>query len=241
MKQIFNDKVLVLSSNQFKDDDSLITLVGSNGIFNILAKNVYKNNSKLKPLLIVGNQLDLEYTKSKDIFFAISCNVISDCSCLMKDYSTSIFLMFVQEISIKLFKYGDDFPMNDCGLIFQSLIETKDVLSSSLLFIGIIYKTLGIAIQTNSCVYCSNNHVVTYSLKSGGFICKNCLTNEDNEIKDKMDLYILKFSFSSLNKDILSKHVPIDSGKRVLIDLCQNLQSYFDINEFKTLDFLVNL
>lgn len=241
MKEIFTDKVLVLSSVQYKDNDALITVVGKNGIFNVLAKNVYKNSSKLKPFLIVGNLMDIEYSKANDLFFASSCNVINDCSNLLKNYDTSIFLLFVQEITLKLFKYGDSFPMEECDLLFQSLINKKDVLSISLLFVGLIYKSLGLEINTKSCVYCSNNIVVTYSLSAGGFICDDCLSKGKYKIKDKMDLYILKFAFTTLNEEILTKKVPEKNGKRVLNELCQNLESYFDIGEIKTLQYILNL
>ena len=98
---------LVLGSNRYEDTSALITLASQEGIFSVLAKRVYQPKSNLKPLLIFGNYVDLEYRYQEKISIASSLSVLYDASFLSSDYSKAMFLLFLQELSNTLFRYGD--------------------------------------------------------------------------------------------------------------------------------------
>ncbi len=233
-------KGIVLSSTPFKDDSAMITLAGETGVFSTLAKGVYKPKSQLKPLLIVGNILELDCTGMKEDFYvAQSVMVCFDASGMTMNLKTSSFLFFFQELCLSLFHFGDRFPFYDVQQILYSMSKDNDVLSLSILFLGSLYRCLGLNMNTHECVFCGRkDHITSYSYKDGGFICSECMT-EDHESKDNMDLYVLKFAFSGLNQSILTKKVPFDSGYRIFNGLYENILDYFDIRPLKSFSFLL--
>lgn len=233
-------KAIVLSSTPFKEDSAMVTLAGENGIFSCLAKGIFKPKSNLKSLLITGNILEVDSSELNDGFcYAYGTKTLFDASLLLKDIRTSSFLLFFQEICLSLFHFGDSFPFDDVRQILSSMSEDGDVLSLCLLFLGRIYHSLGLSMNVHNCIRCGNQvDIVSYSLKDGGFICKNCL--HENEIKvDDVDLYVLKFSFMELNPGILSKKVPFENGNRVFVKLYENIMDYFDIPHLRSFPFLI--
>lgn len=62
--------------------------------------------------------------------------------------------MFLSELSIRLYHYGDVFPVEDVKKILSSLERGGDLLSNSLLILGAIYKSLGLKRNVQECVSC---------------------------------------------------------------------------------------
>ena len=56
-----NTIALVLGSTQFGENSAIVSLAGEDGLFGLLAKGIYKPKSQLKPLLITGNIVQVEY------------------------------------------------------------------------------------------------------------------------------------------------------------------------------------
>lgn len=231
----------VLSNNKFGDDSAFVTMVGENGLFSVLAKGVYKAKSSLKPLLISGNLVKLEYKEGKDDFYlATSLLLIEDNSELLLDYQSSCFLFFLQELSLSLFKYGDSYPYEQIYRILKKAKDKGDLLGLSLLTIGTFFKIMGIDVNTKECVCCGKSHdIVSYDLNLGGFICKDCLKNSGIIQKDEMLLHVLRYSFKPIDDFVLNKKVPKSEGIYVLKDLVDYLVSYFSLNQIKSLSMLL--
>lgn len=224
-------EALVLASSPYSEDSALITLAGKEGLFSLLAHSIYKPSSPFKPLLIIGNVVKIDYrVHSTGLNSASSLEVVFDASSALSSYSSSCFLQFLEEMSLALYRYGDSYPYEEAEEIISALIEKKDPLSLALLLLGVFYRSLGLKIETSSCVLCSRkDEIVSYSLEEGGFLCKSCAEIHNIESKPKEDLYVLKYAFAPLREEILSKVVPPASGRRVLRDLIQQLESYFDL------------
>jgi DNA repair protein RecO len=237
-----NTIALVLGSTQYGDSSAIVSLAGDNGLFALMAKGIYKPKSQLKPLLITGNIVQVEYAKAiKGPSIASSLRVVMDVSDSLKDYASSCYLMYLAELSLSLFQYGDKFPYEEMKIIINALKEKKDVLSLSILTLGVLHHVLGIEINTDDCISChKSKNIVSYDLSEGGFICSDCFSKYDASLKDKMDLFVLKYAFSSLSEDILSKSVPKSSGIRVLAQLNDNLVTYFDLKPMKSFSLLLN-
>lgn len=233
-------KAIVISYSPYKEDSAMISLAGESGVFSCLAKGIYKPKSNLKPLLIIGNILELDYSiLSSEVNVAHSLHVIFDASNLMMNLKSSTFLLFFQEICLSLFHYEDAFPFLEMSLILKMMSHHGDHLSLSLLFLGTLYKTLGLPLDVHSCIRChKSQNIVSYSLKDGGFICQNCL-KENEENVDKMELYILKFTFSELSDEILMKKVPEEKGLKIFMELYEYLLDYFDIKHLRSFPFLL--
>lgn len=225
---------IVLKVTPFKESSAIITLGYENGLLSLNVNSIYKNNNPNKALLIVGNIIDVEYKNISDVNIVSSISLVLDISSLLLDYSSSCFLLYLQEVSLSLFSYGDKYPINEVKYLLSFLKDNKNVLAISLKLIGVFYQTLGINLEVHKCVTCSNNVVNTYSISLGGYLCDDCASKNFVFKKDKMDLYVLKYCFLKIDEDSLKKEVPLNSGIRVFNELNQYLISYFDLKEFKT-------
>ena len=240
----FTELALTIFSTNYSDDSAVVTLSGKQGLFSLIAKGVYKAKSQLKPLLIPATLVKVEYSKyPSGTMIASSIEVVEDNSTLLSNYQSSCLILLLQELSLALYHYGDDYPTADVCYLLKALNGGSDVITIALLLVATFYKNLGIDIDTTSCVYClKSDNIVSYSLKDGGFICKDCLSLHPSPVIDKMNLYVLKFAFMELNEKTVSKIVPRNEGIKTLVDLLENLVSYFDLKELKTLSmFLTSL
>lgn len=223
---------LVLSAAPYGENSAVISLAGNEGLFSVMARGVYKPNSPLKPLLITGNILSLSYrSHSTGLKSASSVEVRFDASSLLKDYVSSCLLLYLEEQSLALYRYGDPYPYLEIEALIKTLSIGGDPLSLSLLMEATFYRSLGLKMNTEGCTRCGKKSpIVSYDLDEGGFLCSDCLLEVPQaEKKEKDDLYVLKFAFSPLSASLLSKKVPKASGLRVLQDLNRQLESYFDL------------
>lgn len=56
-----------------------------------------------------------------------------------------------------------------------------------------------------------------------------------------MELYILKFCFLGFSSQNVQRVVPKDKGKKILIELINNLTEYFDTTKLSSLPLLLQL
>lgn len=238
-----HEAILVLSVTQYNDNSAIITGATDAGVQSFFARGIYKAKSAMKPLALVGNYVDVDFRKGEsDINIVSSCLTIDDVSPLYQDYDSQLFLSFLQELSMNLFQYGDSFPKQDCIQILKGRKNHASILACLLLLLGSFYKALGLKIHTSECALCnSERNLVSFSLKDGGFICKDCLKNTEETKMDDLDLYVLKYAFMPVSEPLLMKQVPLKNGKRVFIQLVENLIHYFDINHLHSLSMILDI
>ena len=229
---------LVLGSNRYEDTSALITLASHEGIFSVLAKRVYQPKSNLKPLLIFGNYVDLEYRYQEKISIASSLSVLYDASFLSSDYSKAMFLLFLQELSNTLFRYGDSYPLDEIVKILKAL-ETEDTLSLCLLSLGVFLRHLGLEYTVDSCSVCHRkDHIVSFSEEEGGFLCEDCAKKRNAMKTSEMELHVLRYAFMEVNEKNVKRIVPRSEGRKILTLLTQKLERSFDLTPFKTFSLL---
>lgn len=228
---------LVLAANPYGENSARITLAGSSGVFSLRANRVYKPNSPLRPLLMVGSRVSVSYKEvSDDLKVASSLHVLEDSSSLWTERKSISLLRFLSELSRRLYHYGDSFPVNEVRKVFSSLENGSDILSGCLLILGARFKSLGLKRNTSECVSCQKKEdIQTYSFQEGGFLCKDCAKELGIDKVPERDLYVLKFCFLPLNDKLLAKKVPFASGIRILNKRVQYIRDYFDLKPLQTL------
>ncbi len=235
---------VVINVSPYKDESAIVSFITEKGLFSVYVNNAYKQKNSLKPLLIPFNYLTLEYVESDEKFLlAKYTEIIKDYSTLLKSYKMSLFLQVLIQIITLLYSYENTFNLNSFLLILDSVENNCDMLSLLLLFIGSIYKDLGLKQNVDSCVFCSNKkNIVSFSLDDGGFICYNCLTKKNSLLKkDNTDLFIFKYAFSNqITESLLHRKVPLDSGIIILKQISSYLQEYFGVEKFTSIDTFIN-
>lgn len=228
---------LVLNQNPYGNDSALVSFATKEGIQSVYAGHVYGKKSPLKPLLLSMEEVKLEYTLTKDgMYLASFAEAVLDPSLLYASYPKNLLLQFLSEVSVSFFHYGDSYPLPGMEKILSALAEGKDPLSLALQSMGLIYQSLGLEEDVSGCALCGKEKdIVSYSLKEGGFLCRDCLPKTGAVVLDPMDLYVLKYAFLPLSDQSLLKVVPRDSGKRVLLSLSCYLHDYFDLPRSRSL------
>lgn len=237
-KELFHMDGLILSANPFQDDSAIVLLASETGLKSFLCRSVYKMKSPLKAMLLAFNEVEVDYVEmSDDFYLARQASTRVDVSASYLDFGKNVFLTFLQECSVLFYQCGDSYPLKQVRSILKGMEDGKDLLTLLLLFLGALYSSLGIKMETRECILChKKENLVSYSLKEGGFYCKNC-TKE--EIKNSMNLYVMKFAFMEPTEENKSRIVPKETGKKVLVELVQNLLDYFDIKRITSLSMVL--
>lgn len=232
---------LVVSENAYSEDSAICSLATKDGLIPLLASRVHKPKSGLKPLLLVGNLVEvLALKREKGPYLARQAEIRGDSSLLLSTLEGNAFLLFVKETAQRLYRYGDRYPYEEVLSLLNALEEGKDLLSLSLLFLGLLYQSLGLEVETKSCVLCQKKtDIVSYSIREGGFLCRDCQERLGYPRKEEMELYVLKYAFLPIDGKSLSKVVPAKAGRNVLVSLAYGLSSYFDLESFHSLPFLL--
>lgn len=234
---------IVINVNQFKDDSAIVTLASENGLIPVTANHIYQVKSSYKALLNIGSIVQVECRqKSEGPLFVSSVNTILDMTPLYSSMDSASFLFFFSQLSALLFQEGDNYPYDAIKKILGAVKGGADLLSSTLLIVGSFYKDLGLKQEVDCCIKCKNTKgIVSYSLKDGGFLCKNCLSSS-SEIKDNLELFVFKYTFSEVTEEALKRVVPKDYGIKVLLLTTRYLLDYYDLKKCESLDlFLCSL
>ena len=230
---------LVLNVSPYSEDSAVCSLATKDGIRPILANRVYRPKSFLKPLLVPGSIVVVDGMEGgKGLFLAKQCDCQYDSSPLLVDRRCHVFLLFLQDVSESLFRYGDSFPTDDVIQVLKGIYDGKDLLSLSLLFLGAIYKSLGIPMEVHSCVRCGKRETSTFSLGEGGLLCADCSRSIGAGAHTTMEAFVFKYAFLPPTERNLSRVVPLTEGLGVLSLLCGHLCGYFDLSPLRTLSLL---
>ncbi len=240
-KPLNNLTGIVLNISPYGEDSAIVVLGTTNGLLNFVSKHLYKMKNAIKPLSNIGTLVNIDFQPIDETMnIATSANTILDVTSLYSSLASSSFLFFLAQLSVLLFSEGDYYPLNDVEYLLNSLKNDADPLSVSLLLIGSFYKSLGLVQNVNSCVRCKRTqNIVTFDLKSGGFICADCLDNQ-SMVKDKEELYVFKFVFSEINSINVNRKVPRYSGMKLLKELTQYLLEYYDLKKCESLELFMN-
>lgn len=170
-------KVIVLTVNQYKEKDAIVTAVAEKQLITFLAKGINdpksKNSVLNNPLTIVDIELvegNLKYPvlkNSKQLFTPLKVEM---------DANYLGALLFIGEMMLNLFPDEEKYKMFACleeGV--EVLRKTNDWLMSLLVFMSHAIRIGGFELEVNQCVICGNKQkIVAFSFVDGGFICEKC-------------------------------------------------------------------
>ena len=232
---------IVLNISPYEDDSAIVVLGTENGLMSFVSKHLYKLNSSIKPLSNIGTVVNIDYRQINDNINSINyAKSLLEVTSFYSSLSLSSFLFFLAQLSLLLFSEGDYYPINQIYFLLKLLKKNADPLTISLLVVGTFYKSLGLNQDISKCAKCHSTHnIVSFDLKNGGFICKNCLA-ENLIRRDNDELYIFKFVFSQLNEEVVKRKVPKHAGIKLLKELTQYLLEYYDLKKCESLELFIN-
>ena len=200
-------KIIVLSINSYKEKDAVVSAISEHQFITFLARGIKdpksKNSALNNPLTIADIDLmdgDFKYPvlkSSKQLFTPMNLDMNSK-------YIGSLLLM--DEITNYLFP--DEEKMNMFNALENGLVSLKksgDWLMTLLIFMAHTMRVGGFELEVNRCLGCgSRNNIVAFSFADGGFLCKNCTSEEVNNDLNKQQMLLLREIINSRDYHLLS-------------------------------------
>ena len=199
-------KIIVLSINQYKEKDAIITAISQSETITFLARGIKdpksKNAALNNPLTVADIELmdgDFKYPvlkASKELFIPMKLEMDSN-------YLGTLLLM--NEMMVHLFSDDEKhemFSYLEEGVI--GLKKTNDWLMTLLVFMAQAIRLGGFELEVNRCVICGQkNRIVAFSFIDGGFICENCVSEETERDLTKEQMMLLRAIFNSRDYHLL--------------------------------------
>ena len=200
-------KIIVLTNNQYKEKDAIVTAVSQSETITFLARGIKdpksKNATLNNPLTIADIELmegDFKYPQlkaSKEIFSPFKLDMDSH-------YLGTLLLM--DEIMLHFF------PDDERHVMFsyleegvQNLKKSGDWLMTLLLFLASTLRLGGFELEVNRCVICGQKkRIVAFSFIEGGFICEECVSDDIEKDLTKNQMILLRNIFNSRDYHLLT-------------------------------------
>lgn len=211
---------IVVSEVPYKDSSKVLNILYEEGIIGVVSKGCKRINS---PLRVISNKLTLGeyviyYNESK-LSTLKEGSVIDNFNNIKNDLNKISHAAYITDLVNQVMKQNADptvFSLYVSALkkIDEGINETvvMNILEIKLL------DYLGVGINLNGCAKCgSTREIVTIDPDVGGYICKNCYTNEiiyDERVRKMLRMYYL-VEIDSI-KELKIKDYVIDSINKFL-------------------------
>lgn len=211
---------IVVSEVPYKDSSKVLNILCEEGVIGVVSKGCKRINS---PLRVISNKLTLGeyviyYNESK-LSTLKEGSVIDNFNNIKNDLNKISHATYITDLVNQVMKQNADptvFSLYVSALkkIDEGINETvvMNILEIKLL------DYLGVGINLNGCAKCgSTREIVTIDPDVGGYICKNCYTNEiiyDERVRKMLRMYYL-VEIASI-KELKIKDYVIDSINKFL-------------------------
>lgn len=188
---------IIVNVTDYGETSKIINILTPEGIIGAIAKGAKSLKSPLRSFTInlTYGTFNLYYKEDK-LSTIKDVDIINDYKVIKKDITLISYMSFLCDLGTQIMKQNVDAD------IFNLLISTLNKINDGLnpMIMTNIYEIkvldyLGVGINLNSCAKCGNTHdIVTIDPDIGGYICKNCYTNEiiyDEKTQKMLRMYYL--------------------------------------------------
>lgn len=188
---------IILSISDYQESSRILqVLTKEHGLIGVIAKGC---KSVKSPLRAACNSYTYGYFyiyyKENKLSLLSNVDIINSYSNIRLDIELISYMAYLCDLTYQVVKQNDD------SNIFDILINALDKINNKLnpLIITNIVELkyldyLGISLNLDSCVKCgSKENIVTIDGDDGGFICKNCYTNQN--IVDKKTIKLIRMYY----------------------------------------------
>ncbi len=181
-KMITKVEGIIVNETPYGDTSKIIhILTKDRGLIGVMCKGVKSLKSRLRALTIKFTYgFFYLYFKEDKLSILKDVDVIEDFKTIKNDILLISYLNYLTELTTQVYKQNKD------NTIYNLYIASIKKLNSNLdpLVITNILELkylpyLGVGLELDSCILCGNKtDIVTIDADIGGYICKNCYTNQ---------------------------------------------------------------
>lgn len=222
------DKIegLVISETPSGETSKIINILTSDGVVGVMAKGAknLKSNLRVGTTKLTLGSFSLN-KKDDKLSYLKSVDIINNFNNIKKDINKVSYASYIIELANQVIKQNKDKEIYK--LLIDSLNKINDgfnyrVITNILELKYLEY--LGVLPILDSCSICgSKENIITLSGSRGGYICKNCLTN-DIIVSNKTLKLIRMFYYVDISK--IDK---LEVSEEVINEINSFLDSYYDL------------
>ena len=188
---------IVISETPYKESSKILNILTEDGIIGVISKGCKNIKS---PLRIISNKLSygeyIIYYHEDGLSTLKEGSIIDPLNIIKSNLETISYLIYLTDLTKQVINEGNSKQIyND---YINALLKINEGFNPLVItnIIEIKYLDyLGSPINYNKCVKCGNDKdIVTISSIEGGYICKNCHTNEivyDSKVIKMLKMYYL--------------------------------------------------
>ena len=211
---------IVVSEVPYKDSSKVLNILCEEGVIGVISKGCKRINS---PLRVISNKLTLGeyviyYNESK-LSTLKEGSVLDNFNNIKNDLNKISHATYITDLVNQVMKQNADPTVFSLYLSALKKIDEgiNETVVMNILEIKLL-DYLGVGINLNGCAKCgSTREIVTIDPDVGGYICKNCYTNEiiyDERVRKMLRMYYL-VEIDSI-KELKIKDYVIDSINKFL-------------------------
>ena len=223
-------RIIVLSINQYKEKDAIITAISQSETITFLARGLKdpksKNSALNNPLTIADIELmdgDFKYPilrSSKELFTPMKLNMDSYYLGTLLLINEMVLHLFPDEEKAKLYVFLE-------GAIV-ALKKSNNWLMVLLIYMAKVISLGGFALEVNRCVLCGKkNRIVAFSFIDGGFICEECANEETERDLNKDQMILLRSIFNAIDYRLVDSSFKKEDGLVLLNKFIDYMQEGF--------------
>lgn len=211
---------IVVSEVPYKDSSKVLNILCEEGVIGVISKGCKRINS---PLRVISNKLTLGeyviyYNESK-LSTLKEGSILDNFNNIKNDLNKISHATYITDLVNQVMKQNADPTVFSLYLSALKKIDEgiNETVVMNILEIKLL-DYLGVGINLNGCAKCgSTREIVTIDPDVGGYICKNCYTNEiiyDERVRKMLRIYYL-VEIDSI-KELKIKDYVIDSINKFL-------------------------
>ncbi len=227
MPEIKKIEGIVIGDTNYSESSKILNVLTKDyGIIGIMSKGCRKVKSNLRT---VSNKLTYGhfnvYYKENGLSTLISVDLIRYFKNIMTDIVKISYATYLIELTNQTYKQNPNIEIYN--LLIDGLNKIEDDFNPLIITNIVELKYLdylGIGINVDGCNICGNQtEIITLSSKSGGFICRDCYTNE-KIVSEKAIKVIRMFYYVDISK--ISK---LDLSNQTVKEISEFLDEYYDL------------
>lgn len=234
---IKNIEGYVLRASSYKENDAMITVLASDGLYSFLARGVLKNTSKNFSSCQLLAKSKFSLAEQKNGNYSLSESQVIEVPDGRDNLLRLGLFSFVSEATIKLTTEEEAarvFPWLDMAM--KKMREDGKEASSALIFLSHLLNEIGYGLEVNECVSCGGKTgIVGVSFRDGGFVCKDCAGESDK--MGNRDLKILRFCFKCQLIDVDRVVFETEESLKLMKRLINYIDSFTGV-KLKSLELL---
>ena len=172
---------IIINETNYGETSKIINILTEDGVVGVIAKGAKSIKSPLRSttLNLTYGSFNIYYNENK-LSTLKSADIINELKNIKKDIVLVSYMSFLCDLVSQVMKQNDDKKIYD--MLISTLLKINDGLNPMIMTNILELKLLdylGVGISFNSCCKCGKTRgIVTIDPDAGGYICKDCYTNE---------------------------------------------------------------